>query len=130
MGSLSRPLSEVNEQSVVRPSSQYPSGANEIRRYLVDKLPTGFMVWSDRVKGYKPPYETSSPFSWDPVCTPALEAIKQAVDEEPWLRKLSSLWAQESNGAANTTTDVRFEHLAFIKSLCMWVYYCNFRPCY
>jgi proteasome activator subunit 4 len=90
-------------------------------RYLVDKLPTGFLVWSDNVKAYLPPHDVTSPFSWDPSCAPALEAIRQAMDEEPWLRKLASLWAQESNGAANTTTDVRSDHISFIKSLCMWI---------
>jgi hypothetical protein len=77
------------------------------------------MVWSDNMKGYLPPHETASPFSWDLSCTSTLETIRRAVDEESWLRKLASLWAQESNGAANTTTDVRSEHIAFIKSLCM-----------
>lgn len=89
------------------------------------------MVWADSVKGYLPPHEMNSSFSWDPSCEPTLEAIRQAVDEESWLHKLSSLWAQESNGAATTTTDVRSEHLAFIKSLCMLVcLIVVLRPCY
>ena len=99
-----------------------PSCADVTRRYLIDKLPTGFMVWADNVKGYMPSPESTSPFSWEPGCTPALDAIRQAIDEESWLHKLASLWAQESNGAADTTTDVRSEHIAFIKSLCTWVY--------
>lgn len=90
-------------------------------RYYVDKLPTGFIVWNDTVKGYLPPDKVASPFSWDPSCAPTLEVIKQSLDEESWLRTLASLWAQESNGAANATTDVRSDHLSFIKSLCTLV---------
>ncbi|KAF8587289.1 ARM repeat-containing protein [Ramaria rubella] len=99
MHNMSRPLSET------------------AHGYFVDKLPTGFMVWADRVKGYMPPDEMNSPFSWDPSCALALETIRKAIDEESWLPKLALLWAQESNGAANVTTDVRSDHIAFIKSL-------------
>jgi proteasome activator subunit 4 len=78
------------------------------------------MVWSDSVKGYLQPDDTASPFSWDASCAPTLDAIRQAIDQETWLPKLAALWAQESNGAANTTTDVRSDHVSFIKSLCMF----------
>ncbi|KAF8527908.1 ARM repeat-containing protein [Hysterangium stoloniferum] len=86
-------------------------------RYFVDKLPTGFLVWSKDVKAYRPPGETGPTFVWESSSASVLKVLRQAIDESSWLEKLSSLWAQESSTAGNGTTDVRSDHIAFIKSL-------------
>jgi hypothetical protein len=82
---------------------------------------TGFLVWNDRVKAYTPPDEHTSMMHWDASCVPVLEEIKAALDRDEWFPRLITLWTQESSSAANGLTDVRVEHLMFIKSLCMFL---------
>jgi len=70
------------------------------------------------VKAYRPPAKEQSPFVWNSSCQQPLDEIRTVIDGETWLPKLLALWTQESNFAGGGVTDVRGEHLVFVKSLC------------
>lgn len=79
---------------------------------------TGFLLWDNEVKAYRLPDENAVSMNWDESCMPVLNEVKAAVDEEGWFPKLATMWTQESSYASSGLTDVRVEHLIFIKSLC------------
>lgn len=82
---------------------------------FIDKIPTGFVVWSSSLKGYTPVDQATSPFVWQKECQPTLKAISNVLGAE-YYSKLSSLWSQESN-KSKQSTQLRPENIAFIKTI-------------
>lgn len=82
---------------------------------FIDKVPTGFVVWSSSLKAYTPADQTASPFVWQKQCQPTLKAIGNVLGTE-YYSKLSALWSQESN-KEKKSTELRPENAAFIKTI-------------
>ncbi|KAF8807254.1 hypothetical protein BYT27DRAFT_7189352 [Phlegmacium glaucopus] len=82
----------------------------------LDKIPTGFLTWSQSIKGYKPVLNDETRLSWEPESLPCLEAIREGVSKEGYIDQLSSLWSQESSKVGNTL-DVRADNPLFFKYL-------------
>jgi proteasome activator subunit 4 len=57
-----------------------------------------------------------SPITWEAASQPALDAMATVLREPGYWLKLAQLWSQESN-RTNSTTELRGDHAAFIKSL-------------
>lgn len=93
--------------------------ADIIVRCYLDDIPTGFLTWSQSIKGYKPVLNDESRLSWEPESLPCLEAIREGVRKERYIDQLSSLWSQESSKVGNTL-DVRADNPLFFKYLCTW----------
>lgn len=89
-----------------------------VRCYL-DKIHTGFLTWSQSIKGYKPVLNDKSRLSWERQSLACLEVIKEGINKEGYIHQLSSLWSQESSKAGNTL-DLRPDNPLFFKYMCMW----------
>jgi proteasome activator subunit 4 len=86
----------------------------------VDKLDTGFIVWSKRLKAYRPPPAVGPVFNWELASQSALKAIRATIGQDGWFDKLVALYAQESNRTSGSS-DLRPDNMTFIKSLSAFV---------
>ncbi|KDR84826.1 hypothetical protein GALMADRAFT_233236 [Galerina marginata CBS 339.88] len=84
--------------------------------FYFDKINTGFLTWTTKVKGYKPVKEGDGPPSWEADSIPCLNAVKEAVGKEGYIQQLSTLWGQESSKTGGSL-DLRPDNALFFKYL-------------
>ncbi|KAL6304169.1 ARM repeat-containing protein [Sparassis latifolia] len=82
----------------------------------VDKIKSGFILWSPCVKAYRAVPQDESPFFWESTSTPALDAMKSAMQEDDFFTTLASLWGQES-AKIGGSPEMRTDNVTFVKSL-------------
>ncbi|KAI0823074.1 ARM repeat-containing protein [Trametes gibbosa] len=92
----------------------YPVGQEGDLR--VDKVETGFLVWTQTVKGYRAVPEGPSPFSWEEASIPVLRAMSEVMGQGNFFTVLALLWGQESM-KNSTTPELRAENVTFMKSI-------------
>ncbi|KAH9853059.1 ARM repeat-containing protein [Lenzites betulinus] len=92
----------------------YPAGHEGDLR--VDKIETGFLVWTPTVKGYRAVPEGPSPFSWEEASIPVLRAMSEVMAQGNFFTVLALLWGQESM-KNSTTPELRAENVTFMKSI-------------
>lgn len=83
---------------------------------FIDKIPTGFLTWSDSVKAYLPAADMPSISTWESAAAPALESVHEFLVSKEYFKQLSALWGQESSVDV-PVLDVRTHNLDLIKSL-------------
>lgn len=86
------------------------------REVYVDKITTGFFMWSSSVKAYRAVQGQESSFSWEQASRPALDAMSAILKEGNYFNKLALLWGQEST-RNNSTPELRADNIVFMKSL-------------
>jgi proteasome activator subunit 4 len=86
------------------------------RAAYVDKINTGFLLWSPSVKGYAPVKGDISAVSWEAPSQPSLGALREMMLKDEYFQKLAALWSQES-GKSGGTVDLRGDNVAYIKTL-------------
>ncbi|KAJ2996608.1 hypothetical protein NUW54_g7221 [Trametes sanguinea] len=92
----------------------YPAGQEgELR---VDKIETGFLLWTPAVKGYRAVPPGSSAFSWEDSSRPILHAMSEVMGQDNFFTVLALLWGQESM-KNSTTPELRAENVTFMKSI-------------
>ncbi|KAL7285729.1 hypothetical protein ACG7TL_000834 [Trametes sanguinea] len=92
----------------------YPAGQEgELR---VDKIETGFLLWTPTVKGYRAVPPGSSAFSWEESSRPILHAMSEVMGQDNFFTVLALLWGQESM-KNSTTPELRAENVTFMKSI-------------
>lgn len=82
----------------------------------IDKLATGFLVWRDSVKGYRPVGSNDLPFAWEATSQPLLQAMREVVAGGSFFSQLAVLLGQESSKNP-TTLKLRSDNTTFVKSL-------------
>ncbi|KAI8995384.1 ARM repeat-containing protein [Trametes punicea] len=92
----------------------YPAGQEGDLR--VDKIETGFLAWTQMVKGYRAVPVGQSPFSWSEASRPILQAMSEVMSQENFFTLLALLWGQESM-KNSTTPELRAENVTFMKSI-------------
>ncbi|KAL4243149.1 BLM10 family protein [Abortiporus biennis] len=85
------------------------------RQVYVDKLETGFLLWSPVVKGYLSVTD-DFPFEWESTSQSVLSAIRDVIQSEDFFLKLTLLYGQESN-KSSSTLELRPENVMFVKSI-------------
>ena len=85
-----------------------------ISDHYFDKIQTGFLAWSQTVKGYKPVTDNDIPFEWDAESQPALDVLESALFHPQVFKKIVLLWSQET-GRSSGSFDVRSENVSMIK---------------
>lgn len=88
-----------------------------ISEYYFDKIPTGFLTWSKKIKGYK--LTGDHPMAWDRESQPALETLESTLLQPEHFKKMVSLWSQET-GKGSGNLDARTENLCLIKAAGQW----------
>ena len=88
------------------------------RELRVDKVETGFLVWTSTVKGYRAVPAGPSPFAWEAASQPILQAMSEVMSRDNFFTVLALLWGQESM-KNSTTPELRAENVTFMKSLGM-----------
>jgi proteasome activator subunit 4 len=83
--------------------------------YYFDKIPTGFLAWSQTIKGYRPVTSDGSPFEWDALSRPALNILESTLFQPEYFKKIILLWSQET-GKGSGSLEVRSENVCLIKS--------------
>ncbi|KAJ6574754.1 hypothetical protein B0H19DRAFT_932973 [Mycena capillaripes] len=114
----SNPLEKVvhvTDPSAFLQSFENPVDATEEAAY-VDKINTGFLLWSPSLKGYAPVMGDTSPVVWEEPSQPSLQALRERMLEDEYFQKLAALWSQES-GKSGGNVDLRGDNVAFIKTL-------------
>jgi proteasome activator subunit 4 len=86
------------------------------RAAYVDKIKTGFLLWTPTVKGYKAVQGNAPAVSWELPSQPSLRAISELMLKDDYFQKLATLWSQES-GKSGGNVDLRGDNVAFIKTL-------------
>ncbi|KAF9056661.1 hypothetical protein BJ165DRAFT_1362353 [Panaeolus papilionaceus] len=81
----------------------------------VDKLRTGFLSWTNTVKGYRQISDRDAPLSWNEASLASLSVIKQSVTDQTYITTLANLWSQESN--KNGSLDIRLDNAHYFKYL-------------
>lgn len=94
-------------------SSTYSSCNTSV---YVDKIRTGFINWTPRIKGYKQATGDGSPINWGVDTTPFLQVIKTTITTSDYFNKLALLWGQEPS-KTGSTVELRSENVLYIKSL-------------
>jgi proteasome activator subunit 4 len=82
-------------------------------------MPTGFLVWSKTIKGYKPVIGNFSPFVWELESQPTLDILEASMLQPGFFKKIISLWSQET-GKGTGNLEVRTENIWLMKYLCQW----------
>ncbi|KAJ7225864.1 hypothetical protein GGX14DRAFT_422660 [Mycena pura] len=82
----------------------------------VDKIDTGFLLWSPYVKGYEPVRGDTSAVSWDLSSQPSLRALGETLHKDNYFQKLAALWSQESV-KSGSNVELRGDNVVFIKIL-------------
>lgn len=85
-----------------------------VSRVYVDKLRTGFLVWTGTVKGYLLP-DNQAHLVWEKASSGVLDVVDSGLRSTTYYQDILSLWGQESNGTGSI--NLRAEHLAYIKRL-------------
>ncbi|KAJ6501707.1 hypothetical protein C8R47DRAFT_1108448 [Mycena vitilis] len=114
----SHPLEKVvhvTDPSTFLKSFEDPVDATEHGAY-VDKIDTGFLLWSPSVKGYAPVPANTPAVSWEEPSQPSLRALRESMQKDNYFQKLAGLWSQES-GKSGGSIDLRGDNVAFIKTL-------------
>lgn len=88
----------------------------DVEEVYVDKITTGFFMWSSSVKAYRAVQGQESSFSWEQASRPALDAMSAILKEGNYFNKLALLWGQEST-RNNSTPELRADNIVFMKSL-------------
>lgn len=84
-----------------------------------DKVPTGFLTWTEDIKGYAKVGEGPSPFTWESESQPALDTFAEVLGDGEFFSKVIALWAQEST-RGDSTPQLRNDHVQFMKSIGMF----------
>ncbi|KAJ6627278.1 hypothetical protein B0H10DRAFT_1780024 [Mycena sp. CBHHK59/15] len=82
----------------------------------VDKINTGFLLWSTSVKGYESVKNDTCTVSWESPSQPSLQAISELILKDDYFGKLATLWGQESNKSSGNI-EIRQDNVTYIKSL-------------
>lgn len=106
----------VQDASTFSSRLRQPVKHDDPESFYVDKLGTGFLVWSDKVKAYRPVGPGDSPFTWESSSQELLHALRDVVTGQTYFTQLAMLLAQESSKNP-TTLKLRSENVTFVKSL-------------
>ncbi|KAJ3576133.1 hypothetical protein NP233_g629 [Leucocoprinus birnbaumii] len=118
LGEWRNPLAEeveVGDPAAFLNKLQISGELAESGDHYFDKIPTGFLVWSKMVKGYKPITGDNQPLSWDAASQPSLAVLESTWFQPDFLKKIIVLWSQET-GRASGSLDVRSENVCLVKS--------------
>ncbi|KAJ6604293.1 hypothetical protein DFH09DRAFT_1300536 [Mycena vulgaris] len=105
----------VTDPAAFLKSFESPVDDTEQAAY-VDKINTGFLLWSPSVKGYASVKGETSAMSWELPSQPSLRAISELMLKDDYFQKLATLWSQES-GKSGGNVDLRGDNVAYIKTL-------------
>ena len=87
---------------------------------FVDRIATGFLVWSSTIKAYHAPDDsTNLPSYWEEASRPALSSIAETVKDDKYFQNLLSLWSQESDTrlGSNADLELRQDNISYVKNL-------------
>ncbi|KAJ7129977.1 hypothetical protein C8R43DRAFT_1025251 [Mycena crocata] len=104
----------VTDPSAFLKAFERPVDDTEQAAY-VDKINTGFLLWSSSVKGYAPVKGETSAVSWEAPSQPSLRALADLMLKDEYFSKLAALWSQESIKSGGV--DLRGDNVAYIKTL-------------
>ena len=91
-----------------------PTGESDV--FYVDKLDTGFLLWTPTIKAYRRVPSGPSALVWEQASQPSLEAMRSVMAATDFFDQLASLLAQESSKNP-TTLKLRPENVVFVKSI-------------
>lgn len=117
----------VQDSSTFVSRLRQPVKHDDPESFYVDKLTTGFLVWGDKVKAYRPVGPGSSPFTWESPSQDLLQSIRVVVTSGTFFGQLAVLLGQESSKNP-TTLKLRSENVSFVKSLSMSPFFCDCVP--
>ncbi|KAE9410730.1 ARM repeat-containing protein [Gymnopus androsaceus JB14] len=103
---------ELPDPSAFLVSCQSPRTPTTV---YIDKIRTGFLSWTPRIKGYRQA-PSESPIDWGVDSTPFLQVIKTTITTSDYFHKLALLWGQEPS-KTGSTVELRSENVLYIKSL-------------
>jgi proteasome activator subunit 4 len=83
--------------------------------FFVDKIPTGFLTWTNTIKAYTLVGDGASTPSWEQASSPALKVVQDLIGEE-YYSALILLWGQETS-RNSASAEVRAENIMFMKSI-------------
>ncbi|KAL1709113.1 hypothetical protein EV121DRAFT_267575 [Schizophyllum commune] len=106
----------VKDPKVLLRDLQVPLEQFSENSYFVDKLDTGFLLWTPTVKAYKPILDPKYIPQWEETSQPCLQAIRDVVTAKDYLSKLAALWSQESS-RTNVLTEFRSDNFSYIRSI-------------
>lgn len=106
----------VGDPSTFTDRLRAPIQDGDPESFYVDKLGTGFLAWTSRVKAYRPVGSGESPFTWESASQPLLQAMREVVTSGTFFSQLATLLGQESSKNP-TTLKMRSENVTFMKSL-------------
>ncbi|KAL1690120.1 hypothetical protein GGG16DRAFT_125867 [Schizophyllum commune] len=106
----------VKDPKVLLRDLQVPLEQFSENSYFVDKLDTGFLLWTPTVKAYKPILDPKYIPQWEEASQPCLQAIRDVVTAKDYLSKLAALWSQESS-RTNVLTEFRSDNFSYIRSI-------------
>ncbi|THH18097.1 hypothetical protein EW146_g2829 [Bondarzewia mesenterica] len=89
---------------------------SEVQSLYIDKLRSGFLTWLPYTMAYAAVPPGAAPFSWDPACQPALQAIGAVMRQDNYFTDLTMLWGQESSRNASNP-EVRLNNIVFVKMI-------------
>ncbi|KAF8887975.1 hypothetical protein CPB84DRAFT_1684385 [Gymnopilus junonius] len=82
--------------------------------YYYDKINTGFLTWTKKIKAYTPVDDGDQPLSWETESLPCLTAIQAVISKAGYIETLSTLWSEES-GKEGSNLDFRSDNALFFK---------------
>ncbi|CAK5268900.1 unnamed protein product [Mycena citricolor] len=86
------------------------------RDFFVDKLESGFLLWTPTVRAYYAGEEQQQPVAWESESLDTLREIHALVTQDDYFGKLAALWSQES--VKNTgSLGMRPDNVSYIKTL-------------
>lgn len=86
-----------------------------ISDHYFDKIQTGFLTWSQTIKGYKPVTDRSTFFKWDTRSQPALDELESSLFHPNIFKQIVLLWSQETVRSSGSF-EVRDENISLIKT--------------
>ncbi|CCM01635.1 uncharacterized protein FIBRA_03696 [Fibroporia radiculosa] len=113
---LQRTVAVIDPARLLRSLEQPIDRRDTDEKVYVDKISTGFVMWSSTVKGYRVVREDELPLSWESASTPVLGSMSAVLREDGFFPSLAALWSQESS-KQNTAPVLRADNIVFMKSL-------------
>ncbi|CAO1625770.1 unnamed protein product [Sympodiomycopsis kandeliae] len=89
-----------------------------------DKSSVGWLAWGEEETYYELPPRDAPAFQWEEASRPAIEALRQFVEDKEWWEKLFALLSQEKDRKAGST-----ENINVFKGLSQIFYGAVLDPC-
>lgn len=80
---------------------------------LIDRMKTGWLVWSKKDERYLAPPLKGSVYQWEQASEDAIDALRSVCSDADFWRSLSTHFAEENNQESLT-----MDHISATKSIC------------